>query len=296
MASSIRGLIAGCALGLLVLPRFGWSAEADVDAVAGKIMRAYVAKQPQTDPLADLDLDMAMGVQARLVESLVPSMGKVVGYKVGIVDPQGQARLGIQHPLRGTLLASMLVESPARVPRQFAAIPIIEGDLVVRVGKEAISYASNPEDVLACLDAVIPFLELPDRAFAPGLTVKGPAVAACNVGARLGVLGAPIPLESTPEWQRRLRDFRLQVVDQEGKLVAEGTGSRILGDPLKAVTWVRDSLAKQHQVLRPGDLLSLGAVTAAVPLTDQTSLRAVYQGLDPRGDVEVRVTFSAKAP
>ncbi len=66
----------------------------------------------------------------------------------------------------------MLLPSGSIVPANFGARPLFEGDLIVRVGSDAINDATTRQEVLAALDAVIPFIELPDFA----LKVKTPTI------------------------------------------------------------------------------------------------------------------------
>jgi 2-keto-4-pentenoate hydratase len=65
-----------------------------------------------------------------------------------------------------------------------------------------------------------------------------------------------------------------------------------LGDPLNAVLWIKESLASEGKTLKKGDLLSLGTVTKLTPTKPDTTVKARYIGLDPKGPVEISVTFT----
>ncbi len=129
-----------------------------------------------------------------------------------------------------------------------------EGDLIVRVGSAEINKSKTPQECLKFLDAVIPFIEMPDMPYAKEVKLNGPAIAAVNVAARLGVLGAPIPLKASEEWMNRLKNFKLQVLDDKGTVVGEGQGNSLLGDPLSVVLWIRDSLKAEGKKLKKGDI------------------------------------------
>jgi 2-keto-4-pentenoate hydratase len=166
-----------------------------------------------------------------------------------------------------------------------------EGDLMVRVGSAAINDATTQEEALAGLDAVIPFIELPDLMFAKGVEMTAPAIAAINVGARLGVMGTAIPLDPAQDWLRRLGEFELVILDAQDQVLAEGKGSNLLGHPLNVVLWLKDALAEKDIRLEKGDLLSLGTVTRLFPVQAGTRITARYTGLDPKGPVAVDVSF-----
>ena len=57
---------------------------------------------------------------------------------------------------------------------------------------------------MAGLDAVIPFLEIPDVLYKPGSELSGPHLVAINAGARFGVLGDPVELQNTDAVYERL--------------------------------------------------------------------------------------------
>jgi 2-keto-4-pentenoate hydratase len=246
-------------------------------------------------PLSSCDqtmtLDQAMMIQAQYIESLKPALGEVVGYKAGLTNVSIQKALGVTRPLRGTLLKKMLLESGAEVEANYGIRPFSEGDLILRVGSAEINKAKTQQEILENIDAVIPFIELPDTLYAKDVKLNAPAIAVVNVGACLGVIGPPIPVEASEEWMDRLKNFTLQIIDDKGTVLGEGQGTSLLGDPLNVVLWIRDSLKAEGKELNKGDLLSLGSVTKMIPPTQNTTLRAHYINLDPNGPVDVTVKF-----
>jgi len=167
-----------------------------------------------------------------------------------------------------------------------------EADLVVRVASGAINTAGNRAQALAALDQVYPCIELVDLVYDADVRPDASALLAVNVGARRLVLGPPIDLTTGADWERRLGEFEAEMRDEGDRITARGNGRDLLGHPLNVVLWLRDSLAAEGRKLRPGDLLSLGTLTALQPVFPGSALRARYLNLDPDGPAEVAVSFS----
>jgi 2-keto-4-pentenoate hydratase len=258
---------------------------------ATQLAEQFLKKIPVTEVDANMTMEQAVKVQEEFVSILTKEFGKPVGYKAGLTNPNVQKVFGVSQPVRGTLLKKMMLKSGTTIPANFGSISMSEGDLIVRVKDDAINQAKTPEETLKHLDAVIPFIELPDLVCDKSVKFNGAILVAINVGARYGVMGKPIPLKTTPEWIERLKNFTLQVFDEKGALVAEGKGTALLGDPLNVVLWIKDSLAAEGKKLKKGDLLSLGSLTKMMPSKPGATVKAVYTGLDPKGPVEISVTF-----
>ena len=256
-----------------------------------KLAEQFLKKIPLTSYDQAMTMEQAMKIQAQFIKGLKPTFGEVVGYKAGLTNPNAQKAFGVPHPLRGTLLKNMLLKSGAVIEANYGSRPFSEGDLILRVGSAGINKAKTQQECLKCIDAVIPFIELPDMPYASEVKLNGPALAAVNVAARFGVTGPPIPVKASEEWMNRLKNFKLQVLDEKGTVLSEGQGNSLLGDPLNVVLWIRDSLKAEGKKLNKGDLLSLGSITKGIPTAPSTSLRAHYIDLDPKGPVDITVKF-----
>ncbi len=96
--------------------------------------------------------------------------------------------------------------------------------------------------LVAHIANIDPFIELPDLVLDPKETLNGPAIAAINVGARLGVLGAAIPaqaghIEPLAKMMVVMRD-EADSGAPGGKELGTGAGAAILEHPLNAVIWI----------------------------------------------------------
>lgn len=283
---------AGLAFALIVvLSVFLISSPVPAADVASTLAGNYLSKTPAKalDPAPSLD--EAYKIQKQFVAKIGKKYGKVVGYKAGLTNPAVQKSFGVTEPVLGILLKKMLLKSGSEIEANFGARPLSEGDLILRVGSAKINDAKTPEEALKYIDAAIPFIELPDLVYDKSVKINGPALVAVDVAARYGIVGKPIRIKAAPEWNDRLKNFTLQILDEKGNVTIEGKGSNLLGHPLNVVIWIRDALKKDGKKLKKGDLLSLGTITKLVPTKPGTIVRAKYVGLDPKGPVEIYVKF-----
>jgi 2-keto-4-pentenoate hydratase len=262
--------------------------------LAKQLATRYLNKKTVDDLDANLTLDEAQAIQEKFVQFISAELGKPIGYKAGLTNRKIQDQFKVTHPVLGVLLEKMILKSGTIVPTNFGARPSLEGDLIVRVGSEAINDAKTPQEILAALDAVIPFLELPDLVYARTVKLTAPKLVAINVGARLGIAGEPIPLKATDNWQKQLGKIKLVIVDQTGHQLAAGESSVLLGNPLKVVMGLRDTLKTQGKTLKKGDLLSLGSITPLIPIPPGMTVYGRYSGFLDNNPVEISVHFQGQ--
>ena len=222
----------------------------NITSSAQQLANRYLSKIPASAVTTNLTLEKAKQIQAEFVQILAKQLGNPVGYKAGLTSPQAQEKFGVSQPLLGILFEQMLLPNGAVLPAEFGTRPMTEGDLIVRVGSEEINNAKTRQEVLANLDAVFPFIEVPDLVYSPEVKMDGGAIAAINVGARYGVLGDPIPLTNTDDWESRLGDISVEIFDADGNLLATGNSNALLGHPLNVVLWIKDALQAEGKQLK----------------------------------------------
>ncbi|MBB5690874.1 hypothetical protein GXW77_21200 [Roseomonas alkaliterrae] len=251
------------------------------EAAVARLAEAMLANRP-SPPLAGMaTLADGQCAQDRLVPLLARSLGRPVGYKVGLTNPAAQQRFGVNHPVTGTIFeATIALRDGAEVPARFGAVPTVEADLMVRVRDEGINTAGRDRvAILRHLDQVIPFIEMPDLVLSGGM--DGPNLLAINVGARLGVLGEPIAPEATEAFAQRLAAMRVVLANDQREL-ARAPGTALLGHPLDVIPWLVEDLAKRGLRLRAGDYVSLGGFSPALPTEAGRTYTVRYEGLMDR--------------
>ena len=266
------------------------------DEQVAALMASYTAKTPATNPegLTDADGECSRGKFTALMEK---QGAKLVGYKAGLTNPAVQKRFNTDKPVWGKLYENMLLKDGAQVEAAFGARALFEADMLVRVSSEAINTAKTPMDVLNAIDQIIPFIELPDLVVQAPPRLNGAAISAINVGARLGVVGAPIAVPSTRAEKFQmldgLRDMQVTMIDVSstggGANLGSGKGSDILEHPLNAVVWLAQALAKEGQVMKVGQVISLGSFSPLVPTKAGLAVTVNYAGLP--GAKPVTVSF-----
>ena len=269
-------------------------------AIAACLSDAQVSEMAQrmaeSKPAANIEgLTEEEGACTRnkLTQILATRHGKLVGYKAGLTNPAVQKRFNTDKPVWGKLYEGMLLPNGSTVPAQYAARPVFESDLLVRVSSDRINQARTPEEVLASIDQVIPFIELPDLVVEAPMKLNGASVAAINVGARLGVMGEPIATPSGATEREvlllALRNMSVMVSDGSATPLNVTPGSAILDHPLNAVVWLAQALAQEGLAMKPGELISLGSFSPLMPPKPGQQIRVTYVGLP--GAMPVQVNF-----
>jgi 2-oxo-hept-3-ene-1,7-dioate hydratase len=138
---------------------------------------------------------------------------------------------------------------------------------------------------MAHISAVRPFIELPDLTLTKGQPITGVTLTAMGVAVRLGVLGAPIPVEDPNAMLDALAAMKVTVKAGDGSVMAEAPGSAVLGNPVNSVLW----LMKSGVTLKKGDLVSVGSIGPLLPPAKAGSGASVtYDGLPGNPTVSVK--------
>ena len=281
-----RRFFAALLVGLALAPaaRAACPDDAAIARFAGQVLQ-----RQSPAPFAALSPADGRCVQERLVALFAQPLGDVVGFKLGLTNPAIQQRFGIDHPIRGAIFhATLRASSGAEIEARFAAVPVLEADMLVRIGMGGVETALNHHAALIRhIDQVIPFIELPDLVYAPDYRPSLGDLLAVNVGARLGVVGRPIAVTPSAEFAAALGRMSVSL-HQDGREISRAPGAAILGHPLNALAWIARDLAREGRPLREGDMISLGSFSPPQPVVAGQVWTARYEGLGEAQDVVVR--------
>jgi 2-keto-4-pentenoate hydratase len=209
--------------------------------------------------------DLAAGYLGRPVE----------GWKVGHANEAKRRELGRATPVAGRYFPGMIVGSPATIPANRIRGPYVEGEYVVRFGRDLppIDGTYGRDEVLAAIDQVIPAIEFAE--------VRSPAVTdrdvldltAFNAGAFRLVLGEPIE-----GW----RDLDLDALDAEIRLDGRTCATAYHGsertDPFWSTEFFANEMSTRGIAVEANQVLSTGVILPYLPLGGATHIEFTVAG------------------
>lgn len=256
------------------------------DEEVAAFVEAHQSVQPTPALSAGGTMEDAACTAAKVRAAMEEKLGPVIGYKAGFTSKPAMDAFGVSEPVMGVLYRDMMLEDGATVPESFGVRPLFEADLILVVGDAAINDAKTAEEALAHISAVHPFIELPDGMYAEGEPMTGVTIAANGVGARMGVLGAAIPVEDPAAMLETLGSMVVTMENAAGEEIASAPGSVVLGHPVNSLLWLRSKGVE----FQPGDLVSVGSIGPLMPPAKAGGkASATYAGLGD--DASVSVNF-----
>jgi 2-keto-4-pentenoate hydratase len=144
---------------------------------------------------------------------------------------------------------------------------VAEPEFAFRVGCRLMPRSTpyGVDEVLDAVDALLPSIEVPNSRFTDFVRAGEPQLIADDACAHRFAMGAP----ASVDWRGidlRTHRVRASVLGADGaqRLVREGDGTAVLGDPRVALTWLVNELSGLGVTLEPGQFVSTG--TCMVPL------------------------------
>lgn len=250
---------------------------------AETLAQAYATGQ-QIAPLSDADpqMDMAAGyaVQRQLTALRVAAGAKVVGVKVGFTNTQIWEQYGIHAPIHAPVFDTTLAQGTVSLTNLMD--PLIEPEVVLKL-RATPTPDMDDDALLACIDAAAAGFEIVHSAF-PGWRCKAQdSIAARGMHAALA-LGDWVNVDQS--WKAPLSNF-IASLACNGTEQATGEARNLLGSGPLAV--LRHLIALDSaEPLLPGQLVSTGTVTKALPVTKGQTWSVTFTGLK-FGPLQVRL-------
>ena len=241
--------------------------DVDVEEAAALIDEARLAGRTLESSSVEVgDVASAYAVQAALTARRLERGARRVGWKLGYTSHAMREQMGISEPNLGPLFDTMRCSTGASVGAGLLQ-PRVEPEIALVLDRDVDGPLTTQEALDACREAVVA-LEVVDSvwtAYAMDLehnTADGSSAAHV-------VVGPPLPLEVLEDVQVTLH--------RNGRAVGAGVGRDALGHPAAALAWLSSAVALRGEVLREGDLVLTGGLTAAVPLEPGDVVHAEFE-------------------
>lgn len=246
----------------------------EVSGLADRLAAARSAGRPIERLDASLrpaSVEAGYAVQAAV---RIQTDAAAAGYKIGLTNIGAQRAFGADAPMAGVLAARDVLASPATL--QADAFPrFAEAEIVFVIG-QAFEPAEAPfsdEEVRSRIAGAHAGIELCSTRYAWD-EVSLPELIADNANAGSLVVGAQLP-----NWREiDLTDLPV-VLRRSGHAETHGSTSAVLGDPIRAVTWLANWLSSRGERLEAGCVVASGSCTGVIELGDDEELFADFTGL-----------------
>jgi 2-keto-4-pentenoate hydratase len=226
--------------------------------------------EPLTARYPDLTVKESYQIQLGWVERKLNAGHVVIGKKVGLTSKAMQDMLGVTEPDYGHLLDSMKLSSGEVLSRKDFIKPKVEAEIGFILKDDLKGPNVTYVDVILATEAIVPTLEVIDSRIEDWKIRLADTVADNGSSAR-AVVGEPFThLEKVD-----LRTLSM-TLHKNGEVAATGAGAAALGHPAHAVAWLANKLADYDLLLKAGELILPGALSAAIDVEAGDEVTAVF--------------------
>jgi 2-keto-4-pentenoate hydratase len=213
--------------------------------------------EPITSLNPNITIEEAYQVQLATILKRLQAGQSVVGKKIGLTSLAMQNLLGVDQPDYGHLLDEMVVGNDGEISISRVLQPKVEAEIAFVLKRDLIGPRVTNLDVLLATDYVLPALEIVDSRVADW-KIKLQDTVADNASSGLFVLGGkPVSVDQIDLARVGMAFYK------NGEIVNTGVGAAALGNPAACVAWLANKLFEFGIVLKAGEVILSGALSAA---------------------------------
>lgn len=250
----------------------------EIAALAEKIAEGRRSRKPMDiiEATAGLSEADAYKVQFAVHDLYAAAGDKFAGWKVALTLPQQYEPLKLSGPVFAGVYASGLRESGAVFEKGWPLKPGIEPELVARISRDAPAGAAphTADSIRGHIANLYCGMELVDNRYADVTRMGGPARIADNVLQAALVVGTEIK-----DWQKLDFAHLKGRSTLDGKELAAGLGSAVMGGALLSLAWLANKLNAHGRQLKAGELVLTGSVHPPAFLPGTGVARTEFEGL-----------------
>lgn len=227
--------------------------------------------EPLTDADPGMTADDAYAVQSHFASMLLGDGDSISGYKLGLTSKAMQQMMGISDPDFGPVLHSMVHDGDLDASSFIQ--PKVEAEIALVLDRPLRGPVTTLEAARAVGGAVAA-IEVVDSRIADWRIKLADTISDLASIGGVVMSSRIVPL-----------DFDLRLVGMtfslNGSVVATGAGAAALGNPIAALAWLANTLARHDVTLEEGMFVMTGSLHAAVDVGAGDAVRADFDRLGP---------------
>lgn len=244
--------------------------------LATSLFEAYEGKAvtPLRDQIDTADISIAYQIQQENHRRWSEQGRKTIGRKIGLTSKAVQVQLGVDQPDYGMVYADTCYCSGAKISASQFLQPKIEAEIAFVLKSDLDAEDLTIVDIINAVDYAVAALEIVDsRVENWDITLFDTIADNASYGGI--IMGTtPVPLS-----QLDLENCTMKL-SKGNEVISEGEGRACLGNPLLATLWLANTMVKNGQPLRAGDVVLSGALGPMVPVQSNDTFTASIDGLN----------------
>lgn len=244
-----------------------------VKEAASRLIAAEKTKgviEPLTVTYPGITVDEAYHTQLEIIRRKVENGSLIVGKKIGATSKAIQNMFGVEQPDYGHLLDDMMfVEGDVILLDQYIH-PKAEFEIAFILKKDLKGPNVTIMNVVEATDYIVPAIEVIDSRIADWKIKFEDTVADNGSSAGAVIGGKPTKLDGIDLAHIGMVAFK------NGEMIDTAAGAAVLGNPLRAVAWLANSLGKYDVSLKAGEIVLSGAFTKAVEIEENDTFTAEF--------------------
>lgn len=212
----------------------------------------------------------------------------LAGFKIGLTSAEAQRAAGAVAPIVGHLACGDILRSPARVAAGQQHLRIVEAEIILEMDHDldAGDLPFTESQVEQSIRTAFAGIEICNSRLSNTDDPPLASVVADNSNADLLVVGEPLA-----DWSyETLANLSVTLAHRRGPVV-QGSTHRVLGHPLKSLTWLANWLSARGEGLRRGQLIATGSCTGITEAASDDRVIATFGGA-----ARAAVEFNAAEP
>lgn len=230
--------------------------------------------RPLTERFPEITVEDAYHIARGFVSLRAEKHGeKIIGKKIGVTSKTVQDLLGVHQPDFGVLTSGMQFPNGAEIRMEGLLIqPRAEAEIAFHLNADIDGPGITEADVLAATGYITPCFEIVDSRI-DDWKIRIQDTIADNASCGVFVIGD----EKIDPRSLSLPDARI-VLRKNGRLVSEGRGAAVQGNPLTSVAWLANTLAEFGEGFKAGEIVLSGSVVPLEPIQPGDNLSMEFDG------------------